>query len=214
MLLFAGMLASVGTALFVGEWVFGSLGWGALLGSQLAVAIAVAAGIRALEPKAPVGGPLVLALLLGAVVAVLLGLHLPNQAWDQLGTSVAPDLAPVTRPLVVGVVVVGAACALLGLIGGAAVGGVGAAIGLLVVGAILGAGIGAISAITFTRHVGVAVGLAVFLGLWPVFSAMGLFRHGVSSEALRARFWPEATIATTKETIEWARERMPLGRKS
>jgi hypothetical protein len=31
---------------------------------------------------------------------------------------------------------------------------------------------------------------------------------------MKARFYPQRTIDMTKETIEWARERMPLSRKS
>ena len=36
----------------------------------------------------------------------------------------------------------------------------------------------------------------------------------VDEESLKARFYPSRTIEMTKETIEWARERMPLSRKS
>ena len=43
---------------------------------------------------------------------------------------------------------------------------------------------------------------------------MIVFRNGIDKEKLRARFVPDQTIETTKETIEWVREQMPLGRKS
>ena len=33
-------------------------------------------------------------------------------------------------------------------------------------------------------------------------------------ESLKKRFMPQRTIDMTKETIEWARARMPLSRKS
>ena len=33
-------------------------------------------------------------------------------------------------------------------------------------------------------------------------------------ESMKRRFVPQRTIDMTKETIEWARERMPLSRKS
>ena len=39
--LFVAILIPVGSALFVGEWLFGSIGWGVLVFSALAVAIAV-----------------------------------------------------------------------------------------------------------------------------------------------------------------------------
>jgi hypothetical protein len=36
-------------------------------------------------------------------------------------------------------------------------------------------------------------------------------REGIDTDALKARFWPQTTIDTTKETIEWAKARSPLG---
>jgi hypothetical protein len=41
-----------------------------------------------------------------------------------------------------------------------------------------------------------------------------VFRHGIDMGKLKDRFVPVQTIETTKETIEWVREQMPLGRKS
>jgi hypothetical protein len=32
-------------------------------------------------------------------------------------------------------------------------------------------------------------------------------------EALKARFYPEQTIVTTKETLEWLQEQAPMGPK-
>ncbi|HEX8941348.1 MAG TPA: phage holin family protein [Candidatus Limnocylindrales bacterium] len=214
LLLFAGTLLSIGSTLWLGEWLFGSMGWGVLLGTQLSVAIALVLVVRAVDPESSGGGALVGALVLGVVVAALFGLHLPNAAWDSLGASVAPDLAPATRPLVVGLVAIGAVGAILGLLAGGRGAGFGGAVAGLVLGAILGAAIGAFSAITFPIHVAVAVGIAVALLFWPLFAGLGLARHGIDTEALKARFWPDVTISTTKETIEWAREQTPLGRKS
>jgi len=39
-------------------------------------------------------------------------------------------------------------------------------------------------------------------------------RDGIDEEALKARFVPQATIDTTKETIEWAKAKVPFGPKS
>ena len=44
----AGLLAVIGTALFLGEWLLGSLGWGVLHGILAFTGIAVAAGLLAL----------------------------------------------------------------------------------------------------------------------------------------------------------------------
>ena len=88
-------------------------------------------------------------------------------------------------------------------------------------GAVAGAGIGlvvgglfgAFSAITFTWHVAIAIGLAVLLGLAPALAGAFAANGGIDFEALKARYIPQATIDTTKETIEWAQARMP-GRRS
>ena len=49
---------------------------------------------------------------------------------------------------------------------------------------------------------------------WPILAGYGVARRGIDTEALKARFYPTQTIETTKETIEWVRERTPLGPKS
>jgi hypothetical protein len=63
-------------------------------------------------------------------------------------------------------------------------------------------------------RLGTALGLFVFLVTWPAVAGYGVARRGIDTEALRSRFYPTQTIETTKETIEWVRERTPLGRKS
>jgi hypothetical protein len=62
--------------------------------------------------------------------------------------------------------------------------------------------------------VGAAIGLTVTLMIWPIAMSIGVARRGVDGEALKNRFWPDETIETTKETIEWVRERTPLGPRS
>ena len=63
-------------------------------------------------------------------------------------------------------------------------------------------------------RVAAALGVAALLLFWPAVAAFLVFRNGVDTDKLRARFVPEKTIETTKETIEWVREQMPLKRKS
>ena len=41
LLLFAGLLLPIGLTLFVGEWLFGSIGWGVLLGTELTIGGAI-----------------------------------------------------------------------------------------------------------------------------------------------------------------------------
>ena len=56
--------------------------------------------------------------------------------------------------------------------------------------------------------------IAALLSGATIVAAVFVFRHGIDTAKLKDRFVPDQTIATTKETIEWVREQMPLGRKS
>jgi len=151
MLLFAGLLLPVGLTLFLGEWLFGSIGWGLLLGIELAIGTAVVLVFAALYvPPQRIAGRLLVALLTGIIVAVLLALNLPHQAFTSLGTSILPAVDPGPRPLVVGLAIGGLAGALLGIVigiikrlGGATIAVV---IGLAILGLIVGALIAATSA--------------------------------------------------------------------
>ncbi len=63
-------------------------------------------------------------------------------------------------------------------------------------------------------QISAALGLTTLYVAWPILMGLGTARSGVDMDALKARFYPSQTIETTKETIEWVRERTPLGRKS
>ena len=43
LMLFVGMLIPIGLTLFFGEWLFGSMGWGILHGTEFSLALIVAA---------------------------------------------------------------------------------------------------------------------------------------------------------------------------
>ena len=81
-------------------------------------------------------------------------------------------------------------------------------------GLVLGALLGAFSSNTFGVGPGVATGIALGLASWLILMGIRFARTGVDTDALKDRFWPQATIDTTKETIEWVRERTPLGPRS
>ena len=214
--IFAGLLVAIGTPLFLGEWLFGSIGWGILLGLLLMLAIAVAAGVMALDASRSwgVGGPFLAAAVIGVVVGIVLGLDLTNRAWTAAGDAVAGNIDASYRPLVVAAVSLAIIGGVLGLIAGAAAGGIGAGIAGLVGGAIAGALLGVLTAIATGPRVGAAIGVAVGLMAWIGLMGVDIARHGVDTEELKERFWPDRTIEVTKETIEWARKRMPLMRKS
>jgi hypothetical protein len=212
LVLFVAILAPVGTALFVGEWLFGSIGWGVLHGTLACLALVVILILGALEiPGRHIANSLVIALGLGIVVAVVLGLAWPNQAFARVGDALIPGVDPANRPLAAGAALVAIVVGLAGLVAGARLGGAGAALGGLIAGAVLGALIGAFLAISFSVRVGVALGICTMFIAWPALAATALRSYDWS--LLKARFWPGTTIETTKETIEWVRARTPLGRK-
>jgi hypothetical protein len=214
LLIFVGLLLPIGLTLFIGEWIFGSIGWGLLHGVELYVALALACVFVALGLSGrAIGRDFIIGVLVAIGVGLLLGLNLTNQAWTRLGESLAVPVETGIRPLVVGAVALAIVGGIIGLVG-AVRGELGAAIGGLLGGAILGAIVGAISAIALGPRVGAAIGVAVGLAVWPALDGVAMMRRGVDTEELRARFWPDITIETTKETIEWVRERTPLGPRS
>jgi hypothetical protein len=84
----------------------------------------------------------------------------------------------------------------------------------LTIGVVIGLVLAFLTAIAFGRRVGAAMGVTIGLIAWPALMAADFAGRGVDTEALKDRFIPKRTIEMTKETIEWARARMPLSRKS
>ena len=84
------------------------------------------------------------------------------------------------------------------------------------VGVILGVALGAVLLTWTGLPQTVDVALAIWLALlaWPIAAGILVARAGIDGEALKQRFVPDQTIEMTKETIEWAKARMPLARKS
>jgi hypothetical protein len=140
----AGLLLFIGGVLFLGEWLFGSIGWGVLLGFLLFLDLAINAGLAALDVRGRWLG-------LYLVVAAVLGFA--------IGTGLAFWLG-------------------------------------------------------WEAQVAAALGTLVALVVWPILAGVGVARGGIDGDALKAKFTPDATIAETKETIEWVRARVPLAPKS
>ncbi|HEX7949660.1 MAG TPA: hypothetical protein VF494_04870 [Candidatus Limnocylindrales bacterium] len=213
-LLFATLLlVFIGGLLFLGDWLFGSMGWGVVLGSLLLIDLAVIAALAAVDvPGGRLGRDLGLAVILGLVAAIVLEYDLAHGAWVSLGDSLLPGVDSAWRAVIVAVVVLAVVGALLGLIlsarGGHASGGAaiaGAAVGVLA---------GLISAGSVPGQVGAALGVLVALIAWPLFSGVGVARRGIDAGALKAKFTPDETIDEAKETMEWLRARVPLAPKS
>lgn len=211
-LMLAGILLILGTALFTAEWLLGSMGWGILHGLLIFSGIATAAVVTALGvPAGRIGRLFGVALVIGVVASIALGLDAPNRLYVALGDAGLTGVEPGVRPLVTGTLV-GAALGLLIGIGFAirlssAMSRFTAILGL----AIVGAALGAFTAITFGPQVGVGIGSALGWASWIALVAGALYRTGIDTEALKARFYPHRTIETSKETLAWLQSKMPPG---
>jgi preprotein translocase subunit SecG len=204
----------IGGFLFLGEWIFGSIGWGLLLGSELLIALAVTAVLVALRVPG-LGRDAIVALVIAIVVGIVAGVSLFNRLFTQIGESANLAVDPAYRPLLVGVVLVGVIVAIVGLVVGARLGRTaGAAIGGLFGGLVAGIVFGAFLSIDYGPRIGAALAVAAFFAAWVVLMLLRLKRQGIDAEQLKRRFWPQETIDTTKESIEWAKERLPRGPRS
>ena len=212
----ASMLLFIGGILFLGEWLFGSLGWGVLLGFLLLLDVALVLLLAALDVSGKrIGTAFVIGAALGVGVGLVLGLDVLHQGWRALGDAIAtPVIADEpTRTVVTAVAGLAIVAGILGFIGGIR-SGFGAAIVGLIVAAIVGAVIGWISAVPISAQVGAALGVLVALIAWPILAGLDVMRRGIDTEALGNKFKPDETINLTKETIEWVRARTPLVPKS
>ena len=199
-----GILVVVGGLLYVGEAVFGSIGWGLLDGTELLVGVSVLLILAIIDLGWRRGiSSFVVALGLGLVVTGLLALD-----WSYVSHHYTGIAAPILAALA-GLVLLGVAGAVLGSAFGR-----GPATFAAFIGAVCGVAVGLLASAGPGLRVAAAIGVAALLLLWPAVAAFFVFRNGIDTDKLRARFVPEKTIETTKETIEWVREQMPLKRKS
>jgi hypothetical protein len=214
LLIVIAQLLLIGGLLFVGEWQFGSIGWGVLLGALLLLDVAIVLVLLAVGvTRARLGRDFLVALVIGVAVGLVLGFDLTHRGWSSLGDSIAGTVDTAWRAVLVAVVALAVIGAILGLISGLR-SGVGGALGRAVAFAILGAVIGWITALSIPPQVGAALGVFVGLIVWPAVSGIGVARRGIDTEALKAKFTPDQTIDETKESIEWVRARLPLAPKS
>jgi hypothetical protein len=228
LLFLAGMLAFLGSFLWLGEWVFGSIGWGALHGSTFLIAVAVTLVLLILPHAAPrIGLALFVAFVVAVVLFLVLWLQLSSRAWGWVGDSFFGSLtwpfdghavSAADRPIAAGVIVLAVLFEVAGAIAGFVVGSgllnrIGIAIVAAVLAGLIGGLLGALLGVPMSWGIAIAVALAIFLLLYPILAAILVLRKA-DFEELKNRLLPNQTIETTKETIEWVREQMPLGRKS
>jgi hypothetical protein len=210
--LLAGILLVVGTALFTAEWLLGSMGWGILHGVLLFAGIATAAVLSAVGMSGRrIGGAFAVALVLGILTSVVFALNLPNQLYTAIGDAALPNIEPGVRPLLVGTLIGAGLGLLFGIALAIRLKTAGSRFGALVGMTLVGALVGAFTAITFGPQVGVGIGATVGWASWIALMAIDISRTGIDAEALKAKFYPNRTIETSKETLEWLQSKMPPG---
>jgi uncharacterized membrane protein len=210
------ILVWVGTWLFLGEWLFGSIGWGILHGALFTIALIVPIGLNL------AGGPVgawVRAFVISVVVALLLSVLFASNVMRTtavwLGEQLQPSLSFIPAALsTLGGAVVGAlVLALILLIAGLRAGHVGVRLlGGLVLGFIVGALFGSI---TFDTKGGIAVAVTVALIAWIALSALLAVRRGIDPRARYEKLIPRASMAqfaATRAYLEqqWQRQRKKL----
>jgi hypothetical protein len=227
LLVLAGLLLVIGTVLWLDEWAFGSIGWGALHGTTLMLALAVVLALVIVPNSGPrLALASFVSLVVGVVVGAVFWLQLTNRAWIWVGDTFFAGLAwpgggsiaVADRPVVVAVALLTVVAAVIGLlvgfgVGRGPVGRLGSAIVGAIAAALVGGLLGGLLGVPMSWGCAVAVGLAAFLIVLPIL-ALVLVLPEADWDELKNRLMPNQTIDTTKETIEWVREQMPLGRKS
>lgn len=211
-LILAGLLVGLGTALFLGEWLLGSIGWGVLHGFLLCTGIAVAGLLLAVGVEGGrIGRSFLVAIIVAVVVGVALGLQWPNQAYAAMGESAQLNITEGERPLVVGLLFGALIGALIGFAAAIRIGSAGARVGAIVGLTVLGLLAGALSAITFSPQVGAGIGITLGYLTWILLMGVDVAGRGVDLEGMKDRFYPTQSIETGKETLEWLQRRMPPG---
>jgi hypothetical protein len=212
LVLFTGLLLTIGGALFLGEWLFGSIGWGIALGTLLCAGVAVTLALAVVAaPRRVMSGGFLIGLGVAVVAAAILAADLPRRIAQSLadGLGSGPGgLDPHWAPTIVGLVVVGVVLGVLGFALFARTGGMSAGIAGAVVGLVLGALVGGLlGGLTFSRHGGVAVGIAVGLLAWPIASA-ALLRGARFDPTARFRgLWPKESYDAAMATKTWLQQR-------
>jgi hypothetical protein len=206
-------LVYTGTWLFLGEWLFGSLGWGVLHGTLFTIALLIPIGLNLAGGSVGAWGRGLLAgLLVTVVFSALFASNVLREgavrAGQQLEASLAlePALLPTLVGLVAGAVVFGLALFIVGLRAGAA-------FKLLVAGLALGAMVGAIlGSVEFDLKGAIAVGLTIGLVAWIGISVLLASRRGFDPAARYDPLVPRESIAAIEGTKtflmkQWERQR-------
>ncbi|MGH2408478.1 MAG: hypothetical protein ACRDF7_10425, partial [Candidatus Limnocylindrales bacterium] len=208
MAVFAGLLLSIGGTLFLGEWLFGSIGWGVLHGLLFSAALIVVFGLRIVDvPARALAAAFATAIVIGVAVTAVLGLNVGRNAAqagaDWAATNLAIKLDPGWAPVIVGAIGLAIVLAIVGLLLGARAGGMSPA-GGAVLGAIGGLLLGAfLSGMVFDWRGAAALGVTAVLVAWPLTSGLRAVRGGIDAKARFERLWPRRSYESVIETKTW-----------
>jgi len=210
--LMTSMMLWVGGFLFLGEWLFGSIGWGLAHGLLFGIGLIVALGLAIVGSRARYSVlSFLVALVITIVVAVLCGINVTYDAAlsgaHALGGALdAPGIVALIGGLIVGALLFGVLLAFVAGVRGAIVG--------VIVGMIVGALVGwLIAGAPWTWPP--AVGFAITIGLvaWPVLNVIFAF-PSLDPAARFARLKPQQSIDAANETRSWLEEqwqtRLPM----
>ena len=207
--LYAVSLLAIGGTLFLGEWIFGSIGWGVLHGTLLAAGIIVSLALLIIDaPRPLITRPLVWGAVAGVATALVLGLNVPRwlseRVADLVIANVVPTLDPQYAPVVVAMVAFAVIVGLVGLVVGARGQGALGALSGLIVGALFGALIGILfGGLVFDWRVASAIGLTVGLITWIALMGWRASKANLDPQARFEKLWPRETYETALETKTW-----------
>lgn len=217
--LLAVTLLYVGTFLFIGETVFGSLGWGVLHGFLLTTCLIVPIGLNLAGGQL---GDWVRGLLGSLVVGIVLGVILSTNVLHNASVWLAQQLQPSLGlqfdllvwlvPALVFGLVLGLIGLLLGLRSGGGAAAAAAFVVLFLVGFLI---VGFFAAVPFSTQVAAALAVTVWLILWMALSAVFAVQRGLDPKKRYEKLVPResmAQFAATRAYLEqqWQRQRKKL----
>jgi hypothetical protein len=201
----------IGGFLFLGEWLFGSMGWGLAHGVFFALGLAIVLVLLMLGATARQAiASFLIATVLTVLLAAFLGTNVAYNSAVYIGQQLPFPLNSGTAVgmlggLLIGAIVLGILLARIGGRGGLYLGlFIGAAIG-----SVLGLSVGS-AAWTWPPAVGFAISIG--LVLWPIIN-FAISWPSLDLEEYFSRLSPKETIAAVTETREWlqnqAQSRLP-----
>lgn len=205
------ILLYVGTFLFLGEWLFGSMGWGMIHGTLLGIAVIgfIAVNLAGGSMRSYAWG-----FAWGALVTVALSLLFASNLLRQGAVAGAVEvestvpLHPNLLPTLVGLVVGGLVVALVALLAGWRSGWKYGSPGAVIVGGLaLGGFVGAILGSTLFDNPG-AVAISLMLGLlaWMIVGFALAARTGFDPETRYAGLIPRESIAAFERSRTFMEE--------